>query len=84
MAVTSSGREVPSATNVRAMTLSGTPMACAIRVPLSTSRLAPHGDQRRAEQSSRIRVLGRDINSSSPARCSARARSSSACTLATM
>ena len=33
MAVTSSGKEVPSATKVRAMTLSGTPSAWAISVP---------------------------------------------------
>ena len=41
MAVTSSGREVPRATKVRAITDSGTPRAWAMRVPLSTSRLAP-------------------------------------------
>ena len=41
MAVTSSGRLVPRATKVRAMTDSGTPRAWAIRVPLSTSRSAP-------------------------------------------
>ena len=41
MAVTSSGREVPRATKVRAMTDSGTPSPWAMRVPLFTSRLAP-------------------------------------------
>ena len=41
MAVTSSGSEVPRATKVSAMTDSGTPSAWAMRVPLSTSRLAP-------------------------------------------
>ena len=39
--VTSSGSEVPKATNVSAITDSGTPKPSAIRVPLSTSRSAP-------------------------------------------
>ena len=39
--VTSSGRDVPSAMKVTAITLSGTPSASAIRIPLSTRRLAP-------------------------------------------
>ena len=68
MAVTSSGSEVPSATNVRAMTLSGTPRACAIRVPLSTSRFAPAAIST-APSTSRISVLARGI-SSSDASCS--------------
>ena len=67
-AVTSSGSEVPSATNVRAMTLSGTPRACAIRVPLSTSRFAPTAIST-APSTSRISVLARGI-SSSDASCS--------------
>ena len=41
MAVTSSGRLVPRATKVRAMTVSGTPSSLAMMVPLSTSRFAP-------------------------------------------
>lgn len=39
--VMSSGREVPRATKVSAMTVSGTCSACAIAVPLSTRRSAP-------------------------------------------
>ena len=41
IAVTSSGREVPRAMKVRAMTDSGTPRPAAIILPLSTRRLAP-------------------------------------------
>ena len=41
IAVTSSGREVPSAMNVRAITDSGTPRPAAIIFPLSTRRFAP-------------------------------------------
>ena len=40
-AVTSSGRDVPSAINVSAITDSGTPRPWAIRMPLSTSSFAP-------------------------------------------
>ena len=39
--VTSSGREVPKATNVREMIISGTPKALASFGPTSTSMLAP-------------------------------------------
>ena len=69
MAVTNSGREVPSATKVSAMTLSGTPRAWAIRVPLSTSRFAPTAIST-APSTSRISVLARDISSSSDASAS--------------
>ena len=41
IAVTSSGKDVPKATNVKAITDSGTPRNSAIIVPLSTRRLAP-------------------------------------------
>ena len=41
IAVTSSGRDVPSATRVRDITRSGTLSHLAITVPLSTSRSAP-------------------------------------------
>ena len=41
IAVTSSGREVPRATKVRAITDSGTPNSPAMMMPLSTNRFAP-------------------------------------------
>ena len=41
MAVTSSGRDVPKAMNVRAITDSGTPSPVAMILPLSTRRFAP-------------------------------------------
>ena len=41
IAVTSSGREVPSATKVSAITVSGTPKVVAMKVPLFTKRSAP-------------------------------------------
>ena len=64
MAVTSSGRDVPSATKVSAITLSGTPKAWAIRVPLSTSRLAPMAIST-APSTSSINIRGRGMVSSS-------------------
>ena len=41
IAVTSSGRDVPRATKVSEITVSGTPIAAAIAIPLSTRRSAP-------------------------------------------
>ena len=63
IAVTSSGREVPNATKVSAITLSGTPIACAINVPLSTSKLAPTAISA-APKTSKSSVLTKDIFSS--------------------
>ena len=68
--MTSSGREVPSATNVSAITLSGTPSACAISVPLSTSRFAPTAIST-APATSSTSILGRGMASSSSSCCSA-------------